>query len=297
MHEDGERGGLADGIGEAAGMAMESGVVVAFERYGVPHLAVLVLTVGAIVVMVAVARIARRSGGARCGRAVRWQEGGLVAALVLTYPAKLAVMLTAEGSGWDYRLPLHLCDVAAMVAALALLMGSRRLGELAYFWGLAGTVQGLLTPALAMEYPHPEFFRFFLLHSSVVVAACYLPLGKGLIPERGAPWRAFGWLQVYMVAALAANVSFDSNYGFLMRKPASGSLLDHLGDWPWYLLALQGVALGTFWLLYLPWMGRERKPGAGGGGPDLAAGDPARRPGASVPGASVAPTRSARRSG
>ena len=218
-----------------------------FVLFGGPHLTVLGFTVLAASVLI---WAARRDPAHPW---LKWKERLLVAGLFLTYPAKLVVLSLPDGVVLDYRLPLHLCDVVAYVAMLALVWRKQRLAELAYFWGLAGTLQGLVTPSIGAGYPHPEFFRFFLLHSAVVVAAIYLPVGLRLKPEPGAPWRAFGWIQVYVAVAALANVVTGSNYGFLCGPPAMASLISVLGPWPWYIVSLQLVALVFFWVLYLPW--------------------------------------------
>lgn len=221
-------------------------VLPAFELFGAAHLAVLLLVTLVVVLMVTIARRFPSS------RLTRTGERLLVVALLLTYPAKGVLALRGEGASWDYPLPLHLCDLAAYIAAVALLSRSQRLAELAYFWGVAGTLQGLITPAVQVGFPHPEFFRFFLLHASVVVASLYLPFGAGLAPRRGAVLRVFGWTQVYVVAAASVNVLTGANYGFLCEPPPTASLIDVLGPWPWYILVLEAIALVLFALLYLP---------------------------------------------
>lgn len=217
-----------------------------FELFGAAHVGVLLLVTLAAVMLVG---LARRSPASRF---VRTGERVLLAALLLTYPAKAALSLGGQGASWDYPLPMHLCDLAAYIAAAALVWRSQRLAELAYFWGLAGTLQGLITPAVQVGFPHPEFFRFFLLHASVVVASFYLPFGARLAPARGAVWRVFGWTQAYVLAAAAVNALTGANYGFLREPPPTASLIDVLGPWPWYLVALEGIALALFALLYLP---------------------------------------------
>jgi uncharacterized membrane protein YwaF len=51
-----------------------------------------------------------------------------------------------------------------------------------------------------------------------------------------------------------------------MEKPPTASLIDVLGPWPWYLLALEGIAFVIFFILYLPFAikdWREKRTGVG----------------------------------
>lgn len=188
---------------------------------------------------------------------VRFQNGVLAALMLTLYPVML---LTARAQGWltmESALPCQLCDVTAAVGAVALLTRRQRWAEIAWFWGLAGTLNGLVTPNLTDDFPQPGFFMFFGLHCAVVVTAVYLVFGLRLKPQPGSVWRAFGWAQVYLAAAGLVNVLAGTNYGFLRAKPAQASLLDFLGPWPWYILALEGLALVFFSVLYLPFFRRD----------------------------------------
>lgn len=152
-------------------------------------------------------------------------------------------------------LPLHLCDLASITAGFALLTGNRTCALLTYFWGLAGTVQGIATPALDIGFPHPAFLSFFSHHFAVVTAALYLPLVLRWRPRDrwwAAALRAFAWLNAYLVVALVANHLLGTNFGFLAGKPDNPSLLDHLGPHPVYLLWLELIAAAIFLLLALP---------------------------------------------
>lgn len=155
----------------------------------------------------------------------------------------------------DNAVPLHLCDLAAFTAGFALITRNRTLCMLTYFWGLAGTVQGIATPATDVGFPHPAFFSFFIHHFVVVGAALYLPIVLGWRGDR--PWWrspliAFGWLNAYVVVAIIANHRLGTNFGFLAGKPANPSVLDHLGPHPVYIFWLETIALVMFFLLALP---------------------------------------------
>lgn len=157
-------------------------------------------------------------------------------------------------------IPFHLCDLAAIVCGIALLTKNRRLCELGYFWGLAGTIQGLITPDLETTFPSAAFVSFFWNHGFVVIAALFIPLALSWRPEKYAIWRAFGTTQIYVVLAMTLNHLLGStNYGYLSHKPDQVSLLDFFPDWPWYILILELICLLLFIILTLPFSAKSQK--------------------------------------
>lgn len=188
---------------------------------------------------------------------------GLLAFLCLAaFGYTQAAWMTIEGDpDLDSSLPLQLCDLAAFVAGFALVTENRLLCLLTYFWGLAATIQALLTPAITVGFPHPAFIAFFVHHFAIVAAALYLPIIRGWRVAR--PWwkgplTALLWANVYIVFAMAVNARLGTNFGFAARKPVNPSLLDHMGPWPYYILGMQGLAVVLFSLLALPVL--QRKP-------------------------------------
>lgn len=152
----------------------------------------------------------------------------------------------------ENSLPLHLCDVVSFVLAYALIFRRQRWAELGYLWGLAGTLQGLLTPTLKYDWDSLEYYGFFGQHGGVVVAAVTLAFAAGLPPQPGALRRAMLHSWAYMAVICVCNAVLDTNYGYFNAPPDAASLIDFLGPWPWYLVSLQGVALLFFALLLLP---------------------------------------------
>ncbi|NQW99140.1 TIGR02206 family membrane protein [bacterium] len=210
----------------------------------------LALAVGGLVVAAFI--LAGKRGGKS-----RQRASTLLAVLNLSvYPLSLAAWwsLDAEKS-IDNLLPFHLCDIAAITAGIALLTRRPLFCMLTYFWGLAATMQGLVTPAISVGFPAPPFLMFFVQHFVVVAAALYLPIVDGWRPKppiwRG-PLEVYGWSMVYLVFAMAVNRLLGSNFGFASRPPDNPSLIDQLGPWPWYLLGMQVVGLVLFSLLALP---------------------------------------------
>jgi len=182
------------------------------------------------------------------------QDRALAFFLLALYPAQWMFLYHQDALNRENALPCHLCDAAALCGVAALWLRRQRLAELVWFWGLAGTLNGLITPALSEAFPSPRFLFFFALHGGVVVCAVYLVAGLRLRPEPGGVWRAFGWLQVYLVGAATVDFFSGANYGFLRAKPPQASLMDLMGPWPWYLAGLEVLALALFSLLNLPFL-------------------------------------------
>jgi len=194
--------------------------------------------------------------GRRGGRAQAYATGLLAFWCLAAHPLKiLAWNLGGDLAPFEEALPLHLCGVVSFVAAFALLTRRPILCELTYYWGLAASLQGILTPALAYGFPHPVFLVFFANHLAIVGAALYLPLALGWRPRRPLVrtiTRVILWSEVYFVIILPLNFLLGTNYGFLREKPSNPSLLDHFGPWPHYLLGLQIALVVSLTLLSLP---------------------------------------------
>jgi len=155
-------------------------------------------------------------------------------------------------------LPLHICGMGTYLTAWALLRRSRRVFEVAYFWGLGGSLQAVLTPNLAFGWPSYYFVRFFITHGGIVAGVVFAVLALRLRPSRGAVWRVLLITNGCMAVVAAADWLLGANYMFLCRAPAGESPFFFL-PWPWYLLVLEAAGLGISLLLYLPfWLLRRR---------------------------------------
>jgi len=158
-------------------------------------------------------------------------------------------------------LPLALCNMAVLVAVAACWWQVPLLVELTWFWGLAGTIQAVITPDLAVAYPHLVFFQYLVGHLGIVLAALYLVVGMGLAPRRGAVRRVFGITVAYTAFVGAVDAVTGANYMFLRQPPANWTLLRLLGPWPWYILSAAGVAIILLVALDAPFWAARRRHG------------------------------------
>ena len=152
---------------------------------------------------------------------------------------------------WDL-LPLHLCDFLILVAVFALLTRRQTPYELLYFWGGAGTLLALVSPDVHAGFPDRRFLSFFALHGLVVVSAVVLTWGFGMRPRPGAHRLALAILNVYALAVGVVDAATGANFLYLRRKPHGPTLLDWMGPWPVYILVVDLLAAGLFWLMHWP---------------------------------------------
>ena len=151
-------------------------------------------------------------------------------------------------------LPLQICDLAAIGSAFALLTDRRWLWSIAYFWGLALSVQGLVQPDLAAGPVSLAFWLFWLHHALIVGAALYVVMVRGFRPV----WRdllvAWGAGLMYVAVVFPLDLLLEANYGYLGHAlPSQPTVLDWLGPWPWRVLAMVGLGALVMLVLYLPW--------------------------------------------
>ena len=99
-------------------------------------------------------------------------------------------------------LPLQLCDWAMFVIIVALWTGNRRWLEVAYFWGIGGTLQAIITPNLPFGFPDLRFISFFVAHSGIIIGVVFLMLIYRFRPRpMSNPANVFAWTEFYFVVA------------------------------------------------------------------------------------------------
>lgn len=223
-----------------------------FHAFGRTHFGAVVVIALTGAALIALRRSGRKSA-ARAGET-------LLAVALLAFPfGKLVFQIAAGTFDKQSALPFHYCDVASICGAVALLTRHQIPCEITYFFGLAGTLQGLITPALQLDFPTTRYWLFFGQHGAVVIAALHVALGFQQPPKTGAVKRAMLATLAYASAAGLLNLLLGTNYGFLCAKPPTASLMDSLGAWPWYLASLLIVAWVFYFVLDLPFSIARRR--------------------------------------
>ncbi len=188
-------------------------------------------------------------------RAIRWTLG---AAMTVNW---FGWMLLLHGKGWlgvDNEFPLNLCDWATVATVVTLFWPNQRTYELAYFWALAGTLQGMLTPDVHLDFPDTEFLLFFVFHGGIIASVLYLTFGLKMRPYPASLPRVIGWTFVYAGVAGLFDWLMGANYGLLRTKPPYPTILDLMPPWPWYIGVLIAMGLASTVIYYAPFFILDR---------------------------------------
>jgi hypothetical integral membrane protein (TIGR02206 family) len=193
-----------------------------------------------------------------------WVIGRVLAVVLVAFHLPILIYdLTPARFNIEHSIPIQISDLTWMVAAYALWFRRQWAYALTYYWGLTLVPQALITPALdAPEFPSYDFISFWGQHLLVLWAAVYLTWWIGMRPD----WRGFALAGTVTVGwglvMLGFNAVAGTNYLFVNRKPPNPSVLDFMGEWPWYLGVELVVGLAAWALLTWPWT-RSKVRGGG----------------------------------
>ena len=140
-----------------------------------------------------------------------------------------------------YALPLHFCDIMAIVGALALITRIRFLFEIMLFAGIVAPTIAVIVPTFPCQPPCYYLFSYYAHHWFIVITPLYLSLILKMNP------RPLAWLKVPAVVMaftpliLLLNYLLSANYMFLATPPFKSAILIPV-PWPYYII---------FWFLYL----------------------------------------------
>ena len=226
-----------------------------FRAFTLQHLVVVAACAAVMITVVVLGRRARRVDREHVVR--RTWAWSVIAWQV---PAQLWWVLPANFVLGD-SLPLQICDVAAMLAPVALLTRKRWLISLLYFWGIGLSTQAFFTPILTEGHGHVKFWLFWVGHTQIVGSAVYAVCVMGFRPRGRDLLGSVGVGVAYIAALFVLDVILKVNYGYVgPSTPGARTLLDFLGPWPWRAVWLVGLAVVAQTLAYLPWavFGRAR---------------------------------------
>jgi hypothetical integral membrane protein (TIGR02206 family) len=222
-----------------------------FRVLGSQHLVVLLALTILVILVVWGARRMRDQAKVRFG----WVLGFLL----LGYASVLYTQKALdEGLHASSSLPLQLCDWVLLACLITLYRPCALASEMAYFWGLAGTLPAILMPDIAQGFPAWRFIQFFWGHGIALLCIAYIIAAQGFRPRPRSVLRMMLAVNIGGLVDLALDLAFGWNYGYLLKKPSQASLFDYLGPWPWYLVSLEILALVIFWMLALPWRIQDR---------------------------------------
>ena len=225
-----------------------SETITPFVVFGPSHKIVLALIV---IVPLVLALVAKRARSTTLSRAISWAFAAIIIG------AWVGWYIVFTRMGWitiGNALPLDLCSWAAIATIIALITGNQKAYELAWFWAMAGTVQGIVTPDIPDDFPAFRFIEFSAFHGGIIAGVLFLTLGRGMRVYAKSLPRVIGWSFIYMAAAGLADWLLKANYGFLRAKPGHASLYDLMPAWPWYIPVVVGLALIAVVICYLPFL-------------------------------------------
>ena len=221
-----------------------------FETFGASHLTATGMTLAVPAVL---SVIARRATSGTVAAAIGYLLAG--------------VLLVNEVSHWAYRLaevgparfaqnhlPLHVCGLAVLLTSGTLLFRNQRAYEVAFFWGLVGSLNAVITPALEADFPQYRFFQYFIAHSGIVAGVLFATWGLGMRPTLGGLFRAFLYLHLLAAVAALFNQLLGSNYMYLSEPPRGTASPFLFAPWPWYIAILDALALALFFAVLSPFL-------------------------------------------
>ncbi|QQK80876.1 TIGR02206 family membrane protein [Salicibibacter cibi] len=158
-----------------------------------------------------------------------------------------------DASAWDpsFALPLHLSSIAWIAAIFMLLTRNQTWFEITFFVGAGSAFLTIVTPDVGnYGFPHFRFFHFFITHALVIVVVVYMMAVENMQLRFRSVFRVWLYLNGYAACMFIFNLWVDGNYMYLMEKPPGPSPFDWFGPWPYYIFALQVVALFVFIGMY-----------------------------------------------
>jgi hypothetical integral membrane protein (TIGR02206 family) len=217
-----------------------------FAPFTATHALTLAAAAAALALTLALGFFARRRGR----RALRRFDATLALLALAAWVWLLAHWLAPERFSWQKSLPLHLCDLAGLVAPLALLFPRPWLRTLLCLWGVGLCTQAFITPTVTAGPGQAYFYIFWTTHLAIVACCAHDLAVRRFVPTWPGFARAVGLTTAWLLLVVALNERLGANYGYVGSVGSSATtILDALGPWPQRVFILAAIVAATFALV------------------------------------------------
>ena len=151
-----------------------------------------------------------------------------------------------------HDLPFQLCYFLALVMPLFTRSRKQLIYDVLLFWVFAGTFQAVLTPEMKNGFPHIHFIYYWIVHCGLIIMMFYATFVYKMRPKLKSTFISFIAIQGYFIFVLIINKFTGANYFYLNAKPNAPSVLDYLGEWPYYILMIELLLIPYFLIIYFP---------------------------------------------
>ncbi|WP_456377797.1 YwaF family protein [Lutibacter sp.] len=149
-------------------------------------------------------------------------------------------------------LPFQLCYFLGLIMPLFTRSRKQLYYDILLFWVFAGTFQAILTPGAKNGFPHIHYIYFWIVHCGLLITMLYATFIYKMRPKLKSVFISFIAIQGYFIFVSIINTLTGANYFYLNAKPNAPSLLDFLGEWPYYILMAELILIPYFLIIYLP---------------------------------------------
>lgn len=146
-------------------------------------------------------------------------------------------------------LPLHVCSIAMIIAAIAAFTQWRAAKLLTWYWGFPASLIAMLFPDLIYKFPHFRFIEFFISHGLLLIMSLYYIINEKIRPDFKDLTMSYSMSLIYILIVFSLNILLGSRY-FIDFK--FFGLHGHFKSLSYFFLLLAGVYLIQLSLTIIP---------------------------------------------
>ena len=152
-----------------------------------------------------------------------------------------------------------MCAFSTWCISIFLLGGNRIYFLFAYFWGIVGAGMSLLTPDTLLGFPSYEYLNHMYGHLLII-----LGVSVSIVLLKQRPYfKDYIKIMTYttflfLPLMYLINFILDTNYWYIIDKPFGDNITNFMPDAPYHILALIPAAWFFTFLVYIPYMYKDR---------------------------------------